>query len=228
MAQQFRTKFVGQYQPAMYQLSIRNPNQGFIELATYTFPLTPTQLRVERSSLSSYSETQGPSSSQGVTRIVDTYGLAPPVFIIEGTTGWDLHASDGYVLTGLMSIQLLQKFLARYVELNQAQRENGNPDLLRAGVLRLLQRQLLAGRAGRPARDPPERRPHQAHLLPVPLGRRAAGRRADPRRGRCTGKRAGDARRDRRGERGDHIDRNAGSLFAHRFGGGYRIKETVS
>ena len=129
MAQQFRTKFVGQYQPAMYQLSIRNPNQGFIELATYTFPLTPTQLRVERSSLSSYSETQGPSSSQGVTRIVDTYGLAPPVFIIEGTTGWDLHASDGYVLTGLMSIQLLQKFLARYVELNQAQRENGDPNL---------------------------------------------------------------------------------------------------
>ena len=125
----FRTSPVPASQPALYQLSIRAPQQNFTELATYTFPLSPSSLRSERSSLSSWSETQGPSTTQGVTRVVDTYGLAPPVFTIEGTTGWDRHLSDGYVLTGLQSMQLLAKFLARYAELNQAQRIAGNPSL---------------------------------------------------------------------------------------------------
>lgn len=129
MAQTFRTKPVGQYQPALYQLSIRSPGQAFAELATYTFPLTPSALRVERNALSSFSETQGPPTSQGVTRIVDTYGLSPPIFMIEGTTGWDRHAMDGYVLTGLQSIQLLAQFLQRYAELNQIQRQSGNSQL---------------------------------------------------------------------------------------------------
>lgn len=129
MAQQFRTTSVGQYQPALYQLSIRSPAQSWGELATFTFPLTPSALRVERSSLSSFAETQGPPTTQGVTRIVDTYGLSPPVFTIEGTTGWDRHSTDGYVLTGLQSVQLLAQFLQRYAELNQVQRQSGNPQL---------------------------------------------------------------------------------------------------
>ena len=129
MAQQFRNKPVGLYQPALYQLSIRAPGQAFAELATITFPITPSALRVERSSLSSFAETQGPPSSQGVTRIVDTYGLAPPVFTIEGTTGWDRHSTDGYIITGLQSTQLIAQFLQRYAELNQVQRQSGNPQL---------------------------------------------------------------------------------------------------
>lgn len=129
MAQQFRNKDVGQYQPAVYQLSIRAPGQAFAELATYTFPLTPTLLRTERNAMSTPYDTQGPSTTDGVTRNVDVYGLTPPTFVIEGTTGWDLHSSDGYVLTGLQSIMLLQQFLARYTQLNQRQRETGNPAL---------------------------------------------------------------------------------------------------
>jgi hypothetical protein len=109
----FRTISVPAIQPALYQLSIRNPGQQFTELATYTFPLTPSSLRSERSSMSSYFDTQGPASSQGVSRVVDTYGLAPPIFTIEGTTGWDRHLSDGYILTGLQSLQLLEQFLSR-------------------------------------------------------------------------------------------------------------------
>jgi len=129
MPQMFRNKDVGQYQPALYQLSIRAPGEFFAELATYTFPLTPSALRTDRSSLSTFTDTQGNPSSQGVNRIMDTYGLAPPVFTIEGTTGWDRHSTDGYILTGLQSIQLLQQFLARYAELNQIQRQSGNPYL---------------------------------------------------------------------------------------------------
>jgi hypothetical protein len=129
VAQDFRTAVVGSYQPVLYQLSIRAPGQAFAELATYTFPLSPSALRVERSSLSSFAETQGPPTSQGVTRIVDTYGLAPPVFTVEGTTGWDRHSTDGYILTGLQSVQLLAQFLQRYAELNQIQRQSGNPQL---------------------------------------------------------------------------------------------------
>lgn len=129
MSHIFRNKDVPDSQPAVYQLSIRAPGQAFAEVSTYTFSISPSALRVERSALSSFSETQGPTATQGVTRVVDTYGLAPPIFTIEGTTGWDRHLSDGYILTGLQSIQLLQKFLARYTELNQLQRQRGRKDL---------------------------------------------------------------------------------------------------
>ena len=129
MPHTFRTLPVPDDQPCIYQLSIRAPGQAFAELSTYTFPLSPSSLRYERPALSSFSETQGPPSTQGVTRIVDTYGLAPPLITIDGTTGWDRHLSDGYILTGLQSMQLLQKFLARYAQLNQIQRQAGNPKL---------------------------------------------------------------------------------------------------
>ena len=130
MGQMFRTVPVGLGSvPALYQLSIRAPGQLFTELATYTFPITPSQLRMGRSSVSSFSDTQGPVSSQGVTRVMDTYGLAPPVYVIEGTTGYDRHMSDGFITTGLQSMQLLAKFLAQYATLNQTQRLAGNPRL---------------------------------------------------------------------------------------------------
>lgn len=129
MPQQFRTKDVGDYAPALYQVSIRAPGEAYAEVATYTFPITPTQLRVERNSMTTFSDTQGPAILQGVARIFDVYGYTPPIFTIEGTTGWDRHASDGYILTGLQSMQLLQQFIERYKTLNEIQRESGNPFL---------------------------------------------------------------------------------------------------
>ena len=130
MGQMFRTIPVGLgIFPALYQLSIRAPSATFSETSTYTFPLTPSQLRMDRSSLSSFFDTQGPPKTQGVTRVIDTYGLAPPVYTIEGTTGYDRHMSDGYLLTGLQSMQLLKQFLAQYATLNQVQRAAGNPNL---------------------------------------------------------------------------------------------------
>jgi hypothetical protein len=79
--------------------------------------------------MSSFSDTQGSPLTQGVSRVMDTYGLAPPIFTIEGTTGWDLHSGDGYSLTGLQSMQQLARFLATYADLNQVQRAAGIPYL---------------------------------------------------------------------------------------------------
>jgi len=69
----------------------------------------------------------GPASSAVVSRLSDVYGLTPPTYTIEGTTGWDYHDSDGGILTGMQSMQLLQQFLSQYAQLNQTQRRAGNP-----------------------------------------------------------------------------------------------------
>lgn len=112
--------------PALYQLSIRAPGYGAQEVATYTFPIPPASVRYDTSGASSYMDTQGTPNQQGISRVIDRYGLTPPIITIEGTTGWDYHASDGGVLSGQQSMQLLQAFLAQYATLNDGQRENGN------------------------------------------------------------------------------------------------------
>ena len=126
MSQSFRTITAPINTLALYQLSIRSPGYQRAEIATYTFPLTPSAVRYDRSGASSYTDTQGTPSTEGITRTIDRFGLTPPVIDIEGTTGWDYHASDGGVLTGLQSMQLLQSFLEQYATLNDQQRQTGN------------------------------------------------------------------------------------------------------
>jgi hypothetical protein len=130
---QFRTQSAPADATCLYQIRLCAPVISSLELATYTFPLSPSALRVERSSLSSFSDTQAQGIqaplSQGVTRVMDTYGLAPPIFTIEGTTGWDYHSADGYSLTGLESMQQLAAFLATYADLNQGLRVAGASSL---------------------------------------------------------------------------------------------------
>ena len=128
----FRTQPVPATLPAFYQLSIRAPGGSLLEIATYTFAISPSQLRYEPGGMSRFADVQGTAAQgnpTGVARIMDTYGLSPPMISIEGTTGWDRHQTDGYVLTGIQSIQFLQAFLQRYAALNQAQRLAGNPQL---------------------------------------------------------------------------------------------------
>lgn len=115
--------------PVLYQLSIRAPGAATSEFATYTFPLSPSMVRYAPSSLSAFRDTQGPPSTQGVTRVLDRYGQSPPMVSIEGTTGWDRHSLDGYLLTGLQSSQLLVAFLAQYQKLNAVQVQSGNAQL---------------------------------------------------------------------------------------------------
>jgi len=127
--QSFNTIAVQPYAPVLYQLGMRAPDSFLSEFATYTFPLSPSSIRYEPSSASSFGDVHGPAQTRGVTRYVDRFGLTPPMITIEGTTGWDRHQSDGYILTGLQSIQLLQQFLAQYATLNETQLQSGNPQL---------------------------------------------------------------------------------------------------
>lgn len=129
MAQHYRIQMVSDVQPVLYQLSIRAPGAAFAEFATYTFPLSPADMRTTRMAMSTYTDVQGAPSRQGVTRVMDVFGMGPPIFTITGTTGWNRHLSDGYILTGIQSMQLLQDFIAKYITLNQQQRENGIADL---------------------------------------------------------------------------------------------------
>ena len=118
----FRTQPVPATLPAFYQLSIRAPGGSIAEVATYTFAISPSQLRYEPGGMSRFADVQGTAAQgnpTGVARIMDTYGLSPPMITIEGTTGWDRHQTDGYVFTGVQSIQFLQAFLQRYAALNQ-------------------------------------------------------------------------------------------------------------
>jgi hypothetical protein len=129
LGQVFRTITVPAILPALYQLSIRAPGGAFYDLATYTFPISPTSLRYEPRGMSRVTDVQGNASNYGVQRIVDVYGLSPPTIIIEGTTGWERHQTDGYALTGIESMQMLQAFLQKYAALNQQQRAAGNSQL---------------------------------------------------------------------------------------------------
>jgi hypothetical protein len=61
----------------------------------------------------------GPPNTNGVTRIVDQYGIAPPILTIEGTTGWQRHNMDYFRYTGLQSIQQLELTIRKYISLNQ-------------------------------------------------------------------------------------------------------------
>ena len=167
----FRTEPVGLGSiPAMYQLSIRSPGPTFSEIATYTFPITPSQLRMDFSSLSSFTDTQGPPISRGVTRVMDTYGLAPPVYTLEGTTGYDRHMSDGFVLSGIQSMLLLNQFLAQYVTMNQVQRVVGNPQLFTLEFYDYYMNQYLGRGAYRPAGVPAGQRQTDPYILPLSMG----------------------------------------------------------
>ena len=131
MAQSFKTTPFVWDQPAFYQLSIRLPNAQFSELSTYTFPLSPQSIRATRNALSNTLDVQGTlgADNSGVKRLIDRYGLTAPTFIIEGTTGWDRHQTDGFLLGGIQSMQLLKSFIQKYSNLNEGKREAGDPNL---------------------------------------------------------------------------------------------------
>ena len=117
------------FQTAVYQLAIRAPAPPYPLVASYTFPLTPESFRKEYAAMSNFYDVAGSPAQAGVQRIVDTYGDSPVTFVLEGTTGWSFHSSDGYSMTGLQSIQSIQNFLNYYAQLNQIQVQNHVPDL---------------------------------------------------------------------------------------------------
>jgi hypothetical protein len=130
VGQSFRTLQGPTASPALYQLAIVGPDTPSVfAISTYTFPLSPQQLRYTRSSMSNFYDVQGTPQQLGVKRNIDSFGLTPPLILAEGTTGWDYHATDGYIINGLQSMQLLREFLDTYAQLNQSQIAAGNTKL---------------------------------------------------------------------------------------------------
>lgn len=111
----------------LYMLSIRAPLPPFLPIETWIFPLSPGTVRKTAIGMSAIYDTAGPPEMNGVMRNVDSYGLAPFVYDIEGTTGWDRHMTDGYLYTGLQAIQRVQRLLANYARYNQVQRQSNIP-----------------------------------------------------------------------------------------------------
>lgn len=125
--QSFQTIPVRNTRLALYTLSIRTAGSPFVPYASYTFPISPAAIAKEYTSLTNIYDVQGSPSQSGVKRIADIYGNSPVTFVIEGTTGWKMHATDAYAWTGLESIKYLQQMLQTYAELNQTQSNNNQP-----------------------------------------------------------------------------------------------------
>jgi hypothetical protein len=129
LSQSFSTVKVPNTRLALYTLSIRSPGHSSLSFFTYTFPISPGALRKAPTAMSAIYDTSGPVLKNGVKRDVDSFGLTPPMYTLEGTTGWDRHQTDGLIFTGLQSIQQLQYLISLYAQLNQAQKQANNPSL---------------------------------------------------------------------------------------------------
>ena len=128
-AQTYRNQQVPNMQQAIYRLSIHNPNKARTALATYTFPLSPSSIRSTETSMATFYDTPGTAAQYGVARLIDQYGMAPLIFDIEGTTGWQKHLTDGFKYTGLESIQTVQSMLLRFANLNADKMAAQSPNL---------------------------------------------------------------------------------------------------
>ena len=94
--QTYRTENVVNNNTAVYVLSLRNPNGAKTVATNYIFPISPSNLRKAATAMSSFYDVSGTPIENGVSRIVDQYGMAPPIYTLEGTTGWQRHSNDNF------------------------------------------------------------------------------------------------------------------------------------
>ena len=108
---------------ALYALSIRSPGNASAPVPgfTYLFPMSPQGVRKETPALNAIYDVQGPPNTGGVTRMVDMWGQAPPMYVLRGTTGWKRHSTDGFALSGKASLVAIQTLLSQFAMLNQQQ-----------------------------------------------------------------------------------------------------------
>jgi hypothetical protein len=119
--QNFQTIPLPNNKLALYRIVIRSPNGPKTAISTWTFPLSPSSILKEIGTLSMVWDVQGLPQDAGVQRIADLYGNSPPIYVIEGTTGWQRHGTDGFHLTGMDSIAAIQSALNSFAQLNSAQ-----------------------------------------------------------------------------------------------------------
>lgn len=116
---------------SLYSLALRGPSAPYIPIAIYTFPLTPANIRREVVGMGNFYNVMGTPATFGVNRIIDLYGQSPPIYTIMGTTGVKYHSRDGYMWSGLQSVQILDGIISQYFSLNAAAAQNGNTNLYR-------------------------------------------------------------------------------------------------
>lgn len=120
--QTFRPQPIPNFRPALYQMVIRAPSPPHGVVFGYTFPISPANIRKEPTALTNIYDVGSPDPNLlGVQRNADIFGQTPPMFVVEGTTGFQYHNTDGYGLTGIDSIIALQNIFSQYAALNQQQ-----------------------------------------------------------------------------------------------------------
>lgn len=117
-SQTFDTTSVINTRLALYTLSIRQPSPPYTAINSYTFPLTPASISKEVVAMNNPFDFAGPAVNAGVKRQIDLFGLAPPIYTLQGTTGWKLHSADNYTYNGVDSILAVQNILAQYATVN--------------------------------------------------------------------------------------------------------------
>ena len=128
--QQYRTENVSNTHPAIYALNLRYGTPPYKSVVgSVIFPISPQDLRKSRVFMSSFYDVSGNGLSGGVHRIVDQYGVAPPIFVLEGTTGWQKHSNDNFANTGLEAAKFLQQYLDYFAIFNTIKSQNNRPDL---------------------------------------------------------------------------------------------------
>lgn len=123
----FRSVKVGNDLLTVYMLSIRQPQPPYPAVQSFIFPLSPQRIRKVPVSMAAVYDTAGSPAQAGVSRDIDAFGMAPFVYDIEGTTGWDRHLTDGFAYTGMAAINRIIDMLYLYAELNQQQRLQNDP-----------------------------------------------------------------------------------------------------
>lgn len=116
---------------SLYSLVLRGPSAPYPPLVVYIFPLSPSNIRREVVGKGNFYDVVGSPVNFGVNRIVDIYGQSPPTYNIGGTTGVKYHSRDGYIWSGLQSVQILSDIIAQYFSLNAAVTQAGGTNLFR-------------------------------------------------------------------------------------------------
>ena len=124
--QTFQTKPLPNSRLALYSLVIRSATPPHPAILSYIFPLSPASVRRESTSMTNIYDVASATASGGVQRIADLYGQSPTTFSIEGTTGWQYHATDNFLHTGIESALALQAALTSFGTLNAQQQAAGN------------------------------------------------------------------------------------------------------
>jgi hypothetical protein len=109
----------------LFRISVYDPQK--ILYATYLFPISPQNIGRSSVSMATVYDTQGTTKENGVHRVIDEYGQAPPTWTLRGTTGYQYHNTDNYQYTGWQSLETIRTLIESFAALNSSQSEYGFP-----------------------------------------------------------------------------------------------------